>query len=763
MKFSEAWLREWVNPPIDSTALTHQLTMAGLEVEEIFTLSHLSEARIAEVIVNDEQKNRLVCKLTKDEEAVIHFPYHPSLSVGMKVAIHNHQLCHLAMMGLGDETDIFIVSPHAEIGALLSEYYLTNDTIITINVTPNRGDCLSIKGIAREVSAITGAPLNEPTIEIWPAEIQKELPITVYAESACPLYAGRIIHNVDLSIPTPLWLEERLRRSDIRSINIVVDIMNYVMLLLGQPMHAFDLDKIVGGIHVRLAKDNEKLILLDGTEQTLIPQSLIIADLHKPLALAGIMGGLESAVTPQTKNIFIESAFFDPLTISRYRQQYQIHTDSAYRFERGVDPKLAQIALEYATQLIVKLAGGTPALSQTVSAERYLKKQNKIVLKPEQIEKTLGITIERQSVENIFIALGFDYVWQDKEWQVLSPSFRFDIAIPEDLIEEIARIYGYNQIPVAKFSGSEPFQLSNENDANLTQLRQFLSNRGYHEVITYSFIDESLQKLLDKPSNLSPLVNPMTSEMSTMRTNLWPGLLTTFLYNHSRQQQRIRLFEIGNCFSSSDNAVNESLKVGGLISGALLPLQWGEKPRNCDFFDIKGDVAEMLLLFGLKNVHYEACDHPALHPGQAAYVRQGEHIIGSLGSVHPVILQKLDIPISLFVFELDFAFLQKKPLLKVEEPSRFPEIRRDISLLVKESIPAAKIQDKIKEIGGLLLKDVYIFDLFQGGNVPDGMKSIALALILQHATRTLVDEEVNELLKSVTRELKEQLGAELRS
>lgn len=678
MKFSELWLREWVNPKLSREALSDTLTMAGLEVDE----------------------------LTLDGE----------------------------------------------------------DYKFDVAITPNRGDCLSIQGIARDIAAITKTSLIPLAIHPVPPAIQDTLPIKISSPSACPRYAGRIIRNINSEAVTPPWLAERLRLSDIKSISPVVDVTNYVMLELGQPMHAFDLNTIHEGIEVRNAgrDSKEKIKLLDESEKTLDADTLIIADHQKPLAIAGIMGGLESSVTLKTKDIFLESAYFSADNIVRQRRLYGLNSESCYRFERGVDPELQVTALERATQLILEISGGQAGpITEVVNA---LPKSEPISLSSKQITAVLGIEIPEAETQSILNSLGFTTQPQSDGWIVNVPSYRFDMAYSEDLIEEVARLYGYDNIPVQHLKAELAVHQPSDVHIDTQILRECFSHQGYHEIVTYSFVSKPLQTLLDPDHIPQALHNPMTAEMAVMRTNMWPGLVSTLISNQSRQQHRVWLFEIGACFVDPNNTDQPFYKLGGIASNLAFPEQWGLPSRKIDFFDIKNHLENSFKLIHIYDeISFKAENHPALHPGQAAAIYHKEQKIGIIGALHPTLLQTLDLSSPVFVFEIDLNTLPIQLIGSLKPLSKFPEIRRDLAILVDQAIPSKVIQDTIKNCVGGWLKDVFIFDVYQGKGVASGLKSVAMALILQHPTRTLVDDEINGLIDEVVATLKRTVGAELRS
>lgn len=789
MKFSESWLREWVNPELTTEVLCDTLTMAGLEVEE-FTpvakgLQGVVIGQVLKVEKHPEADRLRLCEVDVAGSSPLNIVCGaPNVKTGMKVAVamigatlpdnvkitpakirgveSEGMLCSSRELGLSDDSAGLLELPaDAAVGEDFRAYLQLDDSIIDVSITPNRGDCLSIRGMAREVAALTAAPLKEIEIPAVPHAVEDQLPVSIHHQAGCPRYTGRVIRGVMADTPTPNWLKEKLRRCGIRSISPVVDVTNYVMLELGQPMHAFDLNMIQSGIQVRMSRKGEKLELLDGSVKELDNETMLIADSEKPLAIAGVMGGMESGVTLLTRDIFLESAYFTPSVVARQRQYYNLNSDSAYRFERGIDPAVQRKAIERATRLILDICGGKAGPVMEVCDKNALPQERSISLKAKKIMQVLGISIDDRTVEKIFDSLGFVWEHEHGHWTVRVPLYRHDISLPEDLIEEIARLYGYNQIPTHKISGVLPVR--NEGARDLHNLRQTWSDRGYHEVISYSFVDKKLQALLDPEMAALELLNPITAEMAVMRTSMWPGLVSTLLYNTSRQQHRVRLFEIGTCFVSSKQGLAQPSRLGGLISGLAAPEQWGMPSREVDFYDLKGDVEAVLAaVMSSDTIEFRPEKHPALHPGQSAGIYHQERKIGVIGALHPNVQHSLDLNSKVYVFELDLDQLQQGGPGRYHEISRFPEIRRDIAILVNQTIPVRAIQDIIQGVAGDWLQDVFIFDVYQGKGISPGLKSIALALIWQHPERTLVDDEVTALMERVITSLKGQLGAELR-
>jgi phenylalanyl-tRNA synthetase beta chain len=792
MKISELWLREWVNPVLSREDLCEALTMAGLEIEDVSPVAERFSGVVVGHVISVEkhpEADRLhVCQVaTGGAEPITIVCGAKNVVAGMKTAaalegavlsnkmkitasrlrgvLSHGMLCSARELGLSEESDgLIVLPPDAREGENIWDYLNLTDHVLDISITPNRGDCLSVLGLAQDVAAITETKLTIPTIPTIDVTIPDALPIVLHAQSECPHYVGRVIRGVTADAATPIWMQERLRRSGIRSISPIVDVMNYVMLELGQPMHAFDLAKIAGGIQVRLSTQDENLELLDGQAITLDSKTLIIADEQKPLAMAGVMGGMESAVTLLTQDIFLESAFFQPTSVARMARQYKLNSESAYRFERGVDPTLQVRAIERATQLILEIAGGEAGPVIDISNANDLPQTKKIILRAPRIKKILGLEIADEQVTAILQSLGFVTEITATGWNVMVPARRFDMDIEEDLIEEIIRIYGYQKVPqhVAAISAMQIHPRS-EKRLTLSMLRHALRDMSYHEVVTYSFIDKKMQNLFDPMAEYKELLNPITAEMSVMRTSLWPGLVNTCLYNHNRQQSRVRIFESGLRFVVKEGALIQERVLSGLISGGVTPEQWGVPNRQADFFDLKGDLENIIQLTGYaENIQFRAGTHPALHPGQTAEIYRNDEYLGVLGVLHPSLAQKINVESKIVLFELLLDKIEVAKLPRFNEISKFPEIRRDIAILVNQTIPVYSIQDTIRNVAGELLQNIDVFDVYQGKGITAGHKSVALALTLQHASRTLVDEEVADLMRRVIVALKETFAAELR-
>ncbi len=791
MKFSESWLREWVNPDLTREDLSNQLAMAGLEVESITpaanAFSGVVIGQIVDVQKHPDSERLQVCKVNiGSPEALTIVCGASNARVNLKVAaalenavlsnnltIKNSvirgvasqgMLCSTKELGLQDDSEgLLELMQDAPIGKSLWEYLNLADFVMDVSITPNRGDCLSILGMAKEIAALTECDLHVPPIhEIIPTT-PTVLPIVISEKESCPCYVGRIISEVNAAAASPVWLSEKLRRSHIRSINAVVDVMNYVMLELGQPMHAFSLDKIKGGIEVRKASNTESLKLLDSSEVSLNAETLIIADQEKPLAIAGVMGGMDSGVILETQDIFLESAYFQPSSVIRSSRKYHLNSDSSFRFERGIDPTLQRLALERATELLLSIVGGKAGPLIEHYQENFLPQPKTIELRSHRISKILGYSVPEETIEKILHRLGFSCEKTKEGWRVIVSSRRSDIHLEVDLIEEVARLYGYNNIPSSMQLASLQMNLFPENKILLSRIRLALCDQGYHEVVTYSFIDKHHQELFIPGCSSKELLNPVTSEMGVMRASLWPGLVNTLLYNQNRQQMRVRIFEMGLRFVLEGSEILQQRMLSGLVCGSVWPEQWGAATRIADFFDVKNDILNFLkLTFAVEKFIFKPGAHPALHPGQSVEIWYENDKVGMMGGLHPSLAQRLKTEGKVFLFELFLDKIEKSALPQSSTISKFPEIRRDIAIVVSDAIPFQAIQDTIRDVGGELLKQVDIFDLYQGKGIVSGNKSVALALTLQHSSRTLIDEEVTDLIERVVIALKGRFNAELR-
>jgi phenylalanyl-tRNA synthetase beta chain len=790
MKISERWLREWVDPELSSEQLLHKLTMAGLEVDGAEaaggSFTGVVVGQVLDVEPHPAADKLQICRVSDGSSSFQVVCGARNVRQGMKVpfamigarldadfvikaaklrGVESHgMLCSAAELGMVEEAEGLLELPaEAPLGCDVRDYLQLADTLIEVDLTPNRGDCLSIAGLAREVAVLTRATLNKPVFLPIPAVIVDQLPITLQSPEACPRYLGRIIRDINPDAETPLWMQEKLRRGGLRCIDPVVDVTNFVLLELGQPLHAFDLAKLEGGIHVRQAVAGEKLLLLDGKEVQLNPDTLIIADESKALAMAGVMGGKDSAVGPRTQDIFLESAFFSPLVIAGRARRYGMHTDAAHRYERGVDFNLAPLAMERATALLLDIVGGKPG--PVVESRGELPEVAPVLLRRQRLEQVLGIALPQQEILDILTSLGLKLLSEvTGGWVFAVPSWRFDISIEVDLIEEVARVYGYDRLPVRGQSGSLSLQAQPETELSLRSIRNLLCGLAYQEVVTYSFVPPDLNAALGAVAEESlTLANPISQDMASMRTSLWPGLLKTLVHNQNRQQGRARLFETGLVFSFKNKQIEQKVKVGCLLCGSYLPEQWGSPAREVDFFDLKGDAELVLgLTHAAEQFRFEAASHEALQPGQSARILRAGVGVGWIGALHPALLQALDIKGKVFLLELDFASIREARVSAVSELSRFPAVRRDLALVLDQVVTAEAVQELLKEVAGAELQELHIFDLYQGASVENGKKSLALGLTFQHPSRTLTDLEINPIIDSCIKALEAKFNAELR-
>jgi len=790
MKFSERWLREWVNPALPLKEMLQRLTMAGLEVDGteaaggIFT--GVVVAEVLSVMPHPDADKLHVCSVSDGTTTHQVVCGAANVRPGLKVPFaqvgaqldrdfrikkarlrgveSNGMLCSEAELGMAEASDGLLELPaNAPVGMNVLEYLQLDDIMVEVDLTPNRGDCLSVAGLAREVGVLTRSAVTPVAIESVPAGINDRLEVSLESPAGCPRYLGRVIRNINQNAETPLWMQEKLRRSGLRCIDPVVDVTNYVLLELGQPLHAFDLGKLDGSIRVRLAMAGEKLVLLDGKEVLLNPETLVIADKSKALAMAGIMGGKQSAVGPLTRDVFLESAFFSPLALAGRARSYGMHTDAAHRYERGVDYNLAPQAIERATALLLQIAGGKPG--PVTEAKANLPVVAPVRLRRKRVGELLGLVLPDSEILDILTRLGLELQAEDGEgWTFKVPSWRFDISIEVDLIEELARVHGYDRLPVAVPQARLALPAQPEGKVPIRAIRNQLTALGYQEVVTYSFVAAELNEALgDAQGSAMMLANPISQDMVAMRTSLWPGLVKTLVHNQSRQQMGARLFESGLIFVNKNNIICQDVKVASLLCGDAFPEQWGTESRPVDFFDMKGDVELLLgLSHDLAQFRFRADSHPALQPGQSARILRGDQPVGWVGGLHIALLHALDIKGKVFVFEIDYAALSHARITTVVELSRFPAVRRDLALLIGQEVSAEALQTALREAAGPDLIELQLFDLYQGTNIEKEKKSLALGLTFQHLSRTLTDAEINPIIDSCIKALRAKFNAELR-
>ena len=664
---------------------------------------------------------------------------------------------HIAL----EQSELLAMLPMAglEVDAVLA---VGKDHHLELDLTPNRGDCLSVLGLSREINALQKKKFTPAKIPAIAPQLDDVFPVKLLDPKACPRYVGRVIKNVDISKPSPLWMQERLKASGMQSIDAVVDVTNYVMLELGQPLHAFDLATLKQEIRVRFAKSKEKLTLLSGETIELTDDCLVISDAKGPLAFAGILGGVGSGISETTKDLFLESAFFAPEVIVGRARRYGLHTESSHRFERGVDPQLQERAIERATQLLLEIVGGNAGPMQKQEPAEMTTRI--VTLRPSRLQRVLGFTIPDEDVVVLLQALGMTVFAEGDSWIVQVPSYRFDIRIEVDLIEEVARLYGYHRIPseMAKVTLETPMIM--EDQLSKEQLSDQLVALGYREAITYSFVSPTIQSIIMPHAKGKVLLNPISAELSEMRTSLWPGLLNAVLYNQSRQMSRVKLFEVGlRFFPEAENRVQQDRMLAGVVSLSNIPEQWGQKNVPVDYYDMKADVESLMQMSGLRNqFHFESGTHPALHPEQSANIVRQDQIIGHLGVLHPEKQKQLQLKGPVVLFELMLAGLSRASVPSFKPISKYPAVRRDLACVAQLGVTAAQLKDCIRKNGNENLQNVEIFDVYSGEGVEDGEKSVAIGLTMQHSSRTLTDVEVNGLVESIIKGLANGLGVKLR-
>lgn len=790
MQLSESWLRELANPPVDTPVLVEQLTMAGLEVASVApaaagftnvivaqvlsTIQHpnADKLKVCQVNIGQPQPIQIVCGAANVREGM----KVPAALVGavlpgdfkinqskLRGEVSLGMLCSEKELGLADQASgIMELSDSAVVGQDIRDYLRLDDTLLEVDLTPNRADCLSVEGIAREVAVLNNiqlTPVQVKPVDVTHSAVQA---VTVEAPNACPRYLGRLIKNVNSQAETPLWMQEKLRRSGLRSLGPLIDVTNFVLLELGQPLHAFDSDKLQGGIVVRKSRHNEKLKLLNDQIVQLDGEALVIADQKQALALAGIMGGSDTAVEAITQNIFLECAFFSPISIAGKARQFGLHTDSSHRFERGVDFTMQSRALERATQLIVEISGGDAGPVTEVSSVQHLPKRPAVKLRRDRIGKLLGMSIADDAIISMLSGLGMRIDATIDGWKITPPGHRFDINIEADLIEEIARLYGYNDLPSRSLLMRTELGKAPEEVLPLERAKDLLVDRGYQEVITYSFVDESFQQALLPDAQPIHLQNPISSEMSVMRTTLWCGLINSALYNTKRQQYRMRLFESGLRFFCENGEIRQQSMLAGLAIGNLFADQWGGGNRKIDFYDIKSDLEALFSLTG-QAVDYRKVAHSAMHPGQSAQLFNNDGLaIGWLGMLHPTLEKRFGFESQVFLFELEIQKILEKKLPAFRALSRFPSVRRDIAVIVDEKIQASALIACIDSCQQDAIKSVRIFDIYQGQGVDAGFKSLALSMTLQDYSHTLTDSEIDAIVSKVLQKIAAELGARLR-
>lgn len=791
MKISENWLRTWVNPNISTDELVATLTMAGLEVdgtEEMGAeLAGILVGKIIKAEQHPEADKLQVCTVdVGSEESLQIICGAPNAREGIKVAVATigcvlpgdfkikkaklrgvasfGMLCSGKELELSDDHDgIIELTADATIGQQFVEHLGLKDVAIDIDLTPNRGDCLGLKGIATEVGVLTQTKVDAVQIKEIPATIEASIEVKLSAPKANSRFAARVMTGININAETPDWMKTRLLGSDIRSIDPVVDVTNYVMLELGHPMHAFDRKNVSGAIEVRYAHENEKLILLDDSSIDLRVDTVVVADQDKALSMAGIMGGKFSGINADTIDIVLEAAHWDPIEIAGKARSYGLHTDASHRFERGVDYNLCAQTIERATELLLDIVGGNAGPMVDKIDQENFPQTRQVKLRRARIERLLGIKMSDEQVVDILTRLGMDLTAEDDGWLVEIPSCRFDISIEADLIEELVRIYGYNNVPSRKPVGELSMIRRQENRLVKSQLGHLLADRGYQEAITYTFVDEQSQQLIDPGVKALALVNPISADLAVMRTSIWPGLIKAVEHNQKRQHDQIRFFETGLKFVPGENGLVQMPVIAGAISGRRTSESWEANNEKLDFFDLKGDLEAIFKLTAAEaQFQFVAAQRDGLHPGQTAEITRNGKTCGFMGKIHPETQRAFDIDEPVYLFELELKRVTQRKIPKFSPLSKFPSIRRDLAILVKENVTSSQIVDLIGQTAKNWLNNVVIFDIYRGKGIPDGFKSVAIGIELQRADKTFKDAEINKTMDRVVSTLTDKLEAVLR-
>jgi phenylalanyl-tRNA synthetase beta chain len=791
MRVSIKWLSDWLEAVPAPRELAQRLTMAGLEIEAVEPAAPpLPGVVVGEIVGREKHPNAdslSVCQVRAGHETLQIVCGASNARVGLRAPLATvgarlpdgteirratlrgiesaGMLCSARELGLADDAAGLMELPDGLApGTPLTAALDLDDTVLEVNLTPNRGDCMSVAGVAREVAVLTGTALRGPALRPVPPASVETFPVELVPGAGCARFASRVLRGLRVEARTPVWMRERLRRAGLRPISPVVDVTNYVMLELGQPMHAYDLRELAGGIRVRPARAGETLRLLDGRDATLDPSVLVIADFAKVLGLAGIMGGEHSGIRTDTRDVLLEVAYFRPDAIAGRGRRYGLVTDASQRFERGVDPTLQERALERATELLLACAGGVPGPTTVAELPDELPHRAPVRFRPERARRLIGAAIEDGQMRGILERLGMQVDGPDGAWQVLPPPWRFDVAIEEDLVEEVARVHGFDLIP--ETDPATPLAIAPIAETRLSPetVADLMVQRGYHEAITYSFVDPSLQAVLCPGMPALTLANPISEDLAQMRLSLWPGLVRALIENQRRQQPRVRLFELGRKFLPAEGgALQEVAVVAGLVAGAALPEQWGTASAAVDFFDLRADLEALLRATGAEAAFaFEPATHPALHPGQCARILRDGQAVGWIGRLHPEVERRLELTYSALVFELETESGLAAVVPRHGEISRFPAVRRDLAIVVAEAVPVAALLATVRAGAGALLNGLVVFDIYRGRGVTDGFKSIAIGLNLQDVSRTLTDEQTDAIVARVVADLGREHGATIR-
>lgn len=791
MKVTIDWLKDFVQFELTPDALAEDLTLAGLEVDSVESLGTGADgvviAEILEKLPHPDADRLSICRVTDgaveheivcgapNAAAGIRVPFAPVGTIlpgGLKIKAakirgvsSKGMLCSAKELGLAEDADGLMVLGDAAVpGQLINDFLKLDDYIIDIDLTPNRGDCFSVLGVAREIAVRQGAEPLEEAIDCLEPESDEGHEIELIDSDACPRFAGRVVSGLDTTARSPVWLAERLRRVGLRPIHPVVDVTNYVMLELGQPLHAYRLDKLSGAIQVRYAQAGESLTLLDESVHALDTETLVIADDSGAIGMAGIMGGLSTSVDADTDSIFFESAFFSQRALQGRARRYGLHTDASVRFERGVDPAGQERAIERATALLLEISGGKAGPLLVAEDEQALPVRHPVALRHARVRQVLGIDIAAAEIERIMSLLGMQLEASDSGWQVTPPAYRFDIAIEADLIEEIGRTVGYDQIPVQAGQAAVRLGSVPERRVGVDAIADLLVARGYAETVSYGFTEEKYQQQLTGTDEPVRLANPLSQDLGVMRESLWPGLIRAARHNLSHQAARCRFFETGTVFNAAGAAVDERQHVAGLVTGSRFPVHWDQQSAATDFYDLKADVEALLSLWRRDgSIEFKAATHPALAPSRSAMIVYANEPIGWIGELHPAHQSSLGLKQPVVLFAIDLSMVGDASLPKYASYSRYPSVRRDLAVVVAEATPVADLTKHVtNELGDALVR-IEVFDVYQGPGVDSGRKSIGIGLILQDASRTLNDQETDEMIERIIRRLGQELGATIRN
>ncbi len=792
MRISVKWLNDWLSAPVQARDLAERLTMAGLEVEAVEPAAPpLPGIVVAEIVEREKHPNAdslSVCKVNAGGPELLQIVCGaPNARAGLKAPLatlgttmpggleikkarlrgveSSGMLCSARELGLAEDSSGLMELPaEFAVGQPITQALALDDTLLEINLTPNRGDCMSVLGVAREAAVLTGTKLAGPEMYAVAPQSGDRFPVELVPGAGCTRFAARVIRGVRPDAQSPMWMRERLRRAGLRPISAVVDVTNYVMLELGQPMHAYDLRELRGGIVVRRARAGETLRLLDGREIAMDESVLVIADHAKPLGLAGVMGGDHSGIGDDTTDVLLEVAFFRPSTIAGRGRRYGLVTDASQRFERGVDPTLQERAIERATELLLACGGGVAGPTEVTELADDVPRRAPVSFRPSRARRVIGAEIDDAAIEGILRALGMQVVEQGgAAWRVTPPSWRFDIAIEEDLIEEVARIHGFNHIPETDPATPLAIPVIRETRVSPETVADLLVQRGYFEAITYSFVDPQLQAVLCPGEPALALANPISADLAEMRVSLWPGLVRALVENQRRQQPRVRLFELGRKFRLDANRLSEIPVLAGLATGPTLPEQWGAAATEVDFFDVRADLEALFRATGAaEDFSFVPGEHPSLHPGQTARILRAGQPVGWVGRLHPEVARRLELTYSAIVFEIETDSGLEAGVPRFSEISRFPAVRRDLAVVVAESVPVQALLDTVRQSAGALLTGLVVFDIYRGKGIADGFKSVAIGLNLQDISRTLTDVETDAVVAQVVQDLEREHSATIR-